>query len=119
MPAGVPDDDREHAADQQQRQQPDQHRQQRGGHDSGGGDLDVVRGQVTREAIAAERHRDGGGEQLAAGQAAGHLARRADGHRPDRPGADIGYEPGIAQRHARGAAGQGQQPEEADHAQRQ
>ena len=56
------------------------------------------------EAVAAERDRDGGGERVAAGQAAGDLARRADGHRADRPGADIGQELGIAQRHARGCA---------------
>ena len=104
----------EQAAEQQQRQQPDQHRQQRGGHGGGGGDLDVVGGQVTGQAVAAERDRDGGGERLPAGQAAGDLAGRADGHRADGSGADIGQEPGVAQRHARGcAARQGQQRHEA------
>ena len=113
-PAGVADAEVEQAADQQQRQQPDQHRQQRGGHDGGGGDLDVVSGQVTGEAVAAERDRDGSGERLAAGQAAGDLARRADGHRADRAGADVGQELGVGQRPAcRGAVGQGQQREEA------
>ena len=79
----------------------------------GGGDLDVVRGQVTGQAVAAERDRDRGGERLPAGQAAGDLARRADRHRADRPGADIGYELGIGQRQAGCcAARQGQQRHE-------
>jgi hypothetical protein len=43
-------------------------------------------------------------ERLPPGQAAGDLARRADRHRADHPGTDIGHEPGIAQRHARRAA---------------
>ena len=94
----------EQAAEQQQRQQSDQHRQQRGGHGGRGGDLDVVGSQVTGEAIAAERDRDGGGKRVAAGQAAGDLAGWADGHRANRPGADIGQELAIAQRRARGCA---------------
>ena len=52
--AGAADDDIDQPADQQQRQQPDQHRQQRGGRGcGGGGDLDVVSGQVTGEAVTA------------------------------------------------------------------
>ena len=50
----------------------------------------MVEGQVTGETVAAERHRDGGSERLTAGQAAGDLTLRTDGHRADRPGADIG-----------------------------
>ena len=94
----------EQAAEQQQRQQPDQHRQQRRGRSGGGGDLDVVGRQIAGEAVAAERDRDGGGERVPASQAAGDLARRADGHRADHPGTDIGQELGIAQRHAGGCA---------------
>ena len=114
LPAGAADDEIDQAADQQQRQQPGQHRQQRGGRGrGGGGDLDVVGGQVTGQAVAAERDRDGGGERLPAGQGAGDLARRADRHRADRAGADIGHELGIGQRHAGGcAARQGQQRHE-------
>ena len=117
LPAGAADNEIEQAAEQQQRQQPGQHRQQRGGRGGGGGgDLDVVSGQVTGQAVAAERDRDGGGERVPAGQAAGDLARRADRHRADRPGADIGYELGIGQRRAGGcAARQGQQHQEADY----
>jgi hypothetical protein len=54
----------------------------------------VVSGQVTGQAIAAERDRDGG-KRLPAGQGAGDLARRADRYRADRPGADIGHGLGI------------------------
>jgi hypothetical protein len=53
----------------------------------------VVGGQVTGQAVVAERHRDGGGERLTAGQAAGDLALWTDGHRADHAGADIGQEP--------------------------
>ena len=115
LPADAADDEIEHAADQQQRQQADQHRQQRGGRGGGrGGDLDVVCGQVTGQAVVAERDRDGGRERLAVGQAACDLARRADGHRANRPCADIGHEPRIGQRRAGGlTARQGQQRQEA------
>ena len=114
-PADAAENEIDQAADQQQRQQPGQHRQQRGGRGrgGGGGDLDVVGGQVTGQAVTAERDRDGGGERLPAGQGAGDLARRADRHRVDRPGADISHELGIGQRHAGGcAARQGQQRHE-------
>ena len=98
------DADKDQGGEQQQRQQPGQHRQQRGRRGGGGGDLDVVGRQVAGQAVAAKRDRDGGGERMPAGQAAGDLAGRADGHRADRPGADIGQELGVAQRHARGRA---------------
>ena len=105
LPADAAGDEIEQAADEQQWQQPDQHRQQRGGRGGGGGgDLDVMGSQVTGQAIPPERDRDGDGERLPAGQGAAHLARRADGHRADRPGADIGHEPGVAQLRARGRA---------------
>ena len=71
-------------------------------------------GQVTGQAVAAKRDRNRGGERVPAGQAAGDLAGRADGHRADRPGADISQEPGIAQRHTLScAARQGQQRHQA------
>ena len=115
LPAGSVNDEIEHAADQQQRQQPDQHRRQRRGRGGGGGgDLDVVGGQVTGQAIVTERDRDVGRERLSAGQAAGDLACRADGHRANRPCADIGQEPRIAQRRTRGCTPrQGQQRQQA------
>jgi hypothetical protein len=73
----------------------------------------VVSGQVTGQAVAAERDRNRGGERLPAGEDAGDLTRRADRYRADRPGADIGYELGIGQRHAsRCAARQGEQRHE-------
>ena len=114
--AGVPDDVVDQGADEQQGQQADQHRQRRGGHagGGGGGDLNVMGGQVTGQAVAAEGKRDVGGERLPAGQDAGHLPRRADGHRADHPGADIGHEPAVGQRRARGrAARQRQQRQDA------
>jgi len=114
LPPGAAERGIRQAADQQQRQQPGQRRQQRGRHGGGGGDLDVMSGQVTGEAVAVERDRDGGGERLPAGQGSGDLAGRADGHRADRAGADIGQEPGIGQCRARGsAAREGQQRHQA------
>jgi hypothetical protein len=61
---------------------------------------DVVCGQLAGQGPVAERDRDGGGERLPGNQPAGYLPRRLNGHRADRPGADVVQELGITQRRA-------------------
>ena len=116
VPARGADQHVQQSADQEQGQQAEQHRQQRGGRAGSGADLHVVGGQSIGEAVASEGDGDGGGERLPAGQAPGDLARRADRHRADRSGTDIGHELGVGQRQATGGtARQGQQRHEAGH----